>query len=115
MRNFRHLNNDEITEIVMAFTGGESQASLAKRFSVDHSTIHYHVNKFDRSYPEQGGIYAVLKTKVRKECHHPSSRCTLCGTMRDEFSRIEREQIRKLTIALKDAHSRLRVAGLFVE
>lgn len=115
MRQFRHLSRAEISEIIVSHNAGETQASLAQRFGVDHSTIHYHLNKYQKAYPEQGGIYAVIKVNVRKTCVHPSSRCTLCGKMRDELSRVERETIRQLRANLKDAMMRLRLAGEDVE
>lgn len=115
MRSFRHLKPAEISEIISAHHAGVSQAELARRFSVDHSTIHYHLEKFERSYPEEGGVYAVLKAKVRKVCAHPSGRCNFCGEMWDGLMRQERTQIATLTRKLADAQSRLRIAGLPVE
>lgn len=115
MRHFRHLSRAEITDIVVSHNSGETQASLARRFGVDHSTIIYHVRKYEGSYLEDGSIYAVVKANVRSVCVHPSSRCTLCGEMRDELLRTERDQIRRLEAQLSDANSRLRIAGLNVE
>lgn len=115
MRQFRHLSRTEISEIIVSHNAGETQASLAQRFGVDHSTIHYHLNKYQRAYPEQGGIYSLIKINIRKTCVHPSSRCTLCGKMKDELSRTEREIIRKLRAHLEDAKMRLRLAGEDVE
>jgi hypothetical protein len=115
MRSFRHLSKAEISDIVASHYGGESQASLARRLNVDHSTIHYHLRQYERAYPEEGGVYALIKVETRKVCIHPSARCTICGEMSDMLMRGEREEIRKLTVALEEANSRLRVAGLFVE
>ena len=115
MRHFRHLSRAEITDIVFSFEAGEKQADLARRFNVDHSTINYHVEKFRTAYPEQGDIYAVIKTDIRRTCVHPSSRCTFCGTMKDELQRSERELITRLTRELADAQTTLRMAGLLVE
>lgn len=115
MRTFRHLTRDEIADIIACHTGGETQASLALRFEVDHSTINYHVKRYRQAYPEGGGIYAAIKTQARKICIHPSGRCTLCGEMWDELRRQERDIIERLTKALSTANSRLRSAGFPVE
>lgn len=116
MRHFQHLTNAQIHEIIAAYTGGEeTQAELARRFGVDHSTIHYHIQKYERAYPEEGGIYATLKVSVRKVCVHPSGRCTICGDMWDELRREERALIASLQKQLSEAQSKLRVAGLLVE
>jgi transposase-like protein len=112
MRHFRHLSGTEITEIVVAFNDGESQASLARRFGVDHSTINYHVAKYQEAYPEQGGIYAYLKVRTRRDCIHPSGRCTTCGEMWDMLARKERDQIAGLTKQLTEARRLLAAAGL---
>lgn len=115
MRSFRHLSQSEISEIVTLHGDGVPKPVLAEQFGVDRSTITYHLTKFQRSYPEDGSVYAVIKSQVRKKCAHPSGRCTFCGEMWDELRRVEREQIRALTARLEDAHSRLRIAGLAVE
>jgi IS30 family transposase len=115
MRTFRQLTQTEVSAIILAHTEGATNALLAEEYDVDPSTISYHVKKYERSYPEQGGIYATLKIQVRKTCIHPSSRCTICTEMMDHLLREERELIRTLRVRLEDAHSRLRVAGLFVE
>ena len=87
MRHFRHLGRDEITEIIVSYNSGVRQADLARQFNVDHSTIDYHVRKYQTAYPEQGGIYSLIKIGIKRECHHPSSKCTLCGLMSDELRR----------------------------
>ena len=115
MRTFRHLTSDEISDIILSFNEGESKASLARRFNIDHSTIHYHLKKYERSYPEQGGIYAFLKVRVKKVCTHPSSRCTLCGEMWDQIMRAERDENARLTRELKKAQELLGTAGMLVE
>lgn len=116
MRSFRHLTKAQIEDIVAShFAGPESDADIARRLGVDHSTVHYHIRQYERAYPEQGGVYAIIKSQVRKSCIHPSGRCTICGDMWDELRRQELDTIHKLTTALADAHSRLRVAGLHVE
>lgn len=113
MRTFRHLTKDEITDIIVSFTGGkETKADLARRYAVDHSTIIYHLDKYKTAYPEQGGIYAFIKVKVRRECLHPSGRCTICGEMWDKLERLERSIIRKLKKDLVAATDRLAAAGI---
>lgn len=115
MRHFRHLTKAEISDIVASHAQGETQASLARRYGIDHSTVHYHVQAYERAYPEQGGIYAVIKVDTRKTCLHPSSRCTICGEMKDELIRVERETIRTLSERLERANSLLRTEGYDVE
>lgn len=115
MRNFRHLSQSEISEIVTLHGDGVPKTTLAEQYGVDRSTITYHVTRFQRSYPEDGSVYAIIKAKARKNCAHPSGRCTFCGEMWDELRRAERTQIRELSARLDDALSRLRIAGLAVE
>lgn len=115
MRNSRQLNRAEITEIIASYSLGETQADIARRYNVDHSTINYHIQKYRRAYPEEGGVYALIKVQQRKVCVHPSGVCTICGEMWDELRRAEREAIKDLQKRLDDAHSRLRIAGLAVE
>lgn len=113
MRHFRHLTKDEITDIIVSYTSGkDNKASLARRFNVDHSTIIYHLDKYETAYPEQGGIYAYMKVRVRRECLHPSGRCTICGEMWDKLERQERAKIRTLTKQLAAATGRLEAAGI---
>lgn len=113
MRSFRHLTKAEITDIIVAHTNGrQSQAQLARIYGVDHSTISYHLKRFKGAYPEQGGIYAYMKVKVRRDCIHPSGRCTLCGEMWDKLERQERSTIRRLTKQLASASAALTAAGI---
>lgn len=115
MRHFRHLNQAEISQIIARYYAGETQTALADEFQIDRSTIHYHVDKYERAYPEQGGIYSVIKVETRRTCLHPSSRCSVCGEMWDQLARNERDEIERLTKSLAAAHSRLRIAGEYVE
>lgn len=110
-RSFRHLSRAEISQIVSRFSLGETKAELARAFNVDHSTIIYHLDKYERAYPEQGGIYAFIKVEKKKSCLHPSARCTLCSEMWDKLERQETEHIRRLRGLLAEANSRLRIAG----
>jgi transposase-like protein len=114
-RTFRHLTTAEISDIVLSFNQGVSKAELARRYDIDHSTIHYHIAKYERSYPEQGGIYAVIKVGVKRVCQHPSSRCTVCGDMWDQILHAEREENDRLKRELKKAHKVIELAGLLVE
>jgi hypothetical protein len=115
MRTFRHLTTAEISDIILSFIQGETKAGLARRFNIDHSTVHYHVAKYERSYPEQGGVYAVIKMQAKKVCQHPSSKCLVCGEMWDQIRRAERAKIERLTKELARAQEGLRLAGMLVE
>lgn len=115
MRSFRHLTRTEITEIIHLKLEGVGNNDLAERYGCDPSTISYHFKQYKKAYPEEGGIYALIKIEVRRKCIHPSSVCTLCGMMRDELSRKEREIIESLGRRLNDAHSTLRSVGFDVE
>ncbi len=115
MRNFRHLTKTEISEIIDRHFQGDTNTALAAEYDVDPSTISYHITKYERACPEDRSIYAVIKVQARKVCVHPSGRCTLCGEMWDELRRVEREQIAELRGHLKDALSRLKVAGVDVK
>jgi hypothetical protein len=118
MRTFRHLTKAEIKEIIVAYHTEKPQptkADLGRRFNVDHSTINYHLARYERTYPEDGGVYALINVDIRKTCVHPSSRCTFCHQMRDEIERSERAQIAKLTAELERARSWMRIHGIPVE
>jgi IS30 family transposase len=116
-RQFKHLTQAQISEIIVSYNGGtgESKNAIARRLGVDHSTIHYHIEKYERSYPEQSNVYALVRIQARKVCIHPSSKCSVCGKHNDEIRREERALIADLTVKLEAAHTRLRRAGLPVE
>jgi len=115
MRHFRHLSKDEIMEIVLQSHKGVPSDVLAARFQCDRSTITYHVRKYEAAYEEQESAYAIIKSRIKKVCLHPSSKCTLCGVMKDELYRNEWRRIEELTAQLEDANRKLRRAGLLAE
>ena len=115
MRHFRQLSKTQIMELVAMHHAGETHTEIAVKFEVDRSTVSYHITKYEQAYPEQPSFYAALKARIKKTCIHPSSRCTICGFMRDDLARQERETIETLTKQLNEANSRLRIAGLAAE
>lgn len=115
MRQFRHLTKAEIRDIIEAWRNGAKPTDLATQYKVDPSTISYHLNKFERSYPEEGSFYASLKIRIRKVCVHPSGRCNFCGEMWDGIKRVERELIATLTRQNEEYRRTLRIHGLLME
>lgn len=114
-RTFTHLSQVEIRDIVSSFYGGEAKSAIATRLAIDKSTVDYHVRKYEKTYPEQSSVYALVKVSVKKTCAHPSFKCSLCGTYKDAVHRDEKEVIRELTDALATAHARLKNAGIIME
>lgn len=115
-KRFTHLSQIEIRDIVSSFfNSGESKASIAQRLEIDHSTVHYHIKRYQKSYVEQSSVYALVKSGFRKECTHPSVKCSLCGVFQDNIRTEDRETIRELTAKLTVANRRLQAAGLYIE
>ena len=114
-RRFNHLDRVMIQNIITSYHDGEAKAAIAKRLGIDNATVHYHINKYERTYPEQGNVYSLVKVEFKRVCTHPSLRCSLCGYHVDMIHRRELETIAALTSKLEDARSRLRQAGLSVE
>lgn len=112
MRTFRHLTRAEITDLIVRHYQGEKNSVLAAELKVDASTVSYHIKKYERAYPEQGGVYALVKADMQRVCVHPSGRCTICAVMWDELRREERNRITELERDLAEAKERLRAAGL---
>jgi IS30 family transposase len=115
MREFRHLSKSQISELISLHLEGLNQAAIALRLEVDPSTVSNHLKRYNSAYPEERSLYASLKAKARKVCIHPSGRCTLCGEMWDELRRTELVQVATLQSHLRDALSRLKVAGVDVK
>lgn len=132
-RHFSHLSQVQIRQIISAFNEGEPKLHIARRFGIDHSTVHYHVSKFEQAYP-QTDIYPLVAFEPQKVCIHPSLKCAVCGQHKDAMHREERKHIRDLTAQvvpvvckaqielighlrrrLAIAHQRLEAAGLPVE
>lgn len=90
------LSKQSIQEIVISYKSGESQASLAKRFSIDHSTVRYHVDKYDESLLYGSGVYTLIRVNAQDACVHPSTVCSVCGKRHDTLHRDERLKIKEL-------------------
>lgn len=114
-RRFCHLSQTEIRDIITSHQSGEPKLSIARRLAIDNSTVHYHIRKFEQSYPEQGGVYALIRSNLRMECQHPSYKCLVCGKAQDAIQGEERRLIRELTARLAVANERLKRAGYVVE
>lgn len=115
-RQFTHLSKAEIREIARAYYADkEPKASIAKRLTIDVTTVGYHLRKYEKSYPENPSIYSVVRIEHRKECTHPSVKCMLCGLAEDNIRTHEREQISTLTARLHRANERLQRHGFEVE
>lgn len=118
MSNFRQLTKSDISDIVVEFQAGVTQAELARRYQVHHTTILYHVKKHDQSYYGDQDFYYFAKRHKHEPpplCLHPSARCFVCGMLWDEIERPELEIIAKLTKELAEARSTLRIYGHDVE
>lgn len=113
MRQFSHLSKADVADIINSFNAGETKTQIALRYGIDHSTVIYHIRKYERQ--GSSDVYSVITVQAPKPCIHPSTRCLVCGVPQDELRRIERDTIRDLTNKLRDAQERLRIAGIPVE
>lgn len=92
---------ETIKEILEKHSQGVPVQQIAKEYSVDGSTVRYHVERFERGYSNTSKFYLVVQ-KVQKVCHHPSFKCLVCGVAHDSIHRRELEQIGQLTARVKE-------------
>lgn len=92
---------ETIKEILLKHSQGLEVAKLAKEYSVDRSTIVYHVQKFERGYSTTDKAFLEIR-QVQKVCHHPSFKCLVCGVAHDSIHRRELEQIGQLSARVKE-------------
>jgi hypothetical protein len=114
-RRNSHLSKVEIRDIVSAYCNGEAKSAIATRLSIDHSTVIYHIRRYEKTYVEEPTVYALIKAQMRKKCAHPSKKCMLCGMAEDRLRTHDAEEIRTLSARLKRANERLARSGMDVE
>lgn len=107
-KEFRHLDKNEIKDIIVMHQQGVPKLQIAKKYKIDNSTVHYHVNKYMEvvGENEDPSFYAVIKSSFRYECKHPSLKCTVCGKANDNIHSEQSVTIRTLREELKDIKSR---------
>jgi len=112
-RQFTHLSQVEIRDIVTSYyTNGEAQNVIASRLGIDHSTVHYHIRKYNNALPEESNVYSLVKISMKRTCTHPSLKCHLCGSLQDNLLTVEKRTIADLTAKLQVANERLEKHGL---
>lgn len=98
------LSKDEIREIIAAYYGGESPASIATRTNRDRKTISYHIQKYERYEEEYGsgdGYFTMIRVEIQHECLHPSLKCLCCGKAHDILKREDRLRIKALEAEIR--------------
>ena len=93
---------ETIKEILVKHSQGVAIALLAKEYSVDTSSVRYHVEKFEKIYGSTDKIFLEVQ-KVQRVCHHPSTKCLVCGVAQNIIRRRELEEIRNLKTKLEEA------------
>lgn len=99
------LSKNKIYQIVMAADQGRGPSQIAKEFSVDSSTVRYHVELFENTYGSTSAVYSLIPKP--KACNHPSSKCLVCGQAWDQVHRRELEEIMQLKHKLQRAEGLL--------
>ena len=81
---------------------------IAERFGIDNSTVHYHINKYERTVGdlESADFYSIVKVGIRAECNHPSLKCSCCGKYEDNLKSEQNQKIMKLEEQIKKYISR---------
>ena len=74
---------------MVGYLTGEKQADIARRLRVDHSTVHYHLDKLSLYTETQ--IYALLRPQCADG--HLSFKCLVCGRPHDNVKSEEFELI----------------------
>lgn len=113
-RKFRHLKPDEIREMIALHQEGVPRAEIAKQYTIDPTTVRYHVDRFERGFT-RSSVYTIISTPIRRECNHPSLKCLVCGMAQDHIHRRELETIRDLKTELTRLRAILEKHDLLTE
>lgn len=104
------LSPDTIRDILTKHSQGQAVTKIAREYSVDSSTVRYHVEKFERVYGSTDNVYMLIKS-VQKVCQHHSLKCLVCGKAQDSIHRQELTEIHQLKTKLKQANTILAREG----
>lgn len=101
MRTFRHLSDQQRRSLVVGLLSDEPKLSIARRLSIDNSTVHYHAKKLARLTREQ--LHALIQPPCAP-CGrgHISFKCLVCGTAHDNVKSEEFGEIRRLRGVIAD-------------
>ena len=91
-----------IKEMLVKHSEGIPVSQIAREYSVDSSTVRYHVERFEKVYGSTENVYCLVK-QVQKVCHHPSMKCLVCGVAHNAIHRRELEEITHLQTQLEQA------------
>lgn len=105
---------ETIKEILKKHSKGIAISKIAKEYSVDTSSIRYHVEKFERIYGTTDKIFIEVQKKQRV-CDHPSTKCLICGIAQNAIHRRELAEIRNLKTKLEEAKAILARYGHEIE
>lgn len=108
------LSQEQVREMIVAAAQGVPRTKIAQQYSVDNSTVRYHIERFESKYGSTTAIYSLIPPKS-KACTHPSLKCLLCGKAQDAIRRRELETIKELTIKLEQAQAILARYGYELE
>ena len=102
-RSFKHLNSDQIKGIIELHVQQVPKLKIAERYGIDNSTVHYHINKYERTIGdiESADFYSIVKVGIRAECNHPSLKCSCCGKYEDNLKSEQSQKIIKLEEQIK--------------
>ena len=102
-RTFKHLDSDTIKSIIELHVQQMPKLRIAEKFGIDNSTVHYHINKYERTVGdmESGDFYSIVKVGIRSECKHPSLKCSCCGKYEDNLKSEQSQKIIELQDQLR--------------
>lgn len=103
MRHFKQLSDAQIRQIYVAYLSGEPKLAIARRFNIDNSTVHYHVNKINGG--GRGPVYALIAPQCAKG--HTSFKCLVCGKAHDNIMSEEFQEIIRLRRRVQELESQL--------
>lgn len=103
MRHFKQLSDAQIRQIYVAYLSGEPKLAIARRFNIDNSTVHYHVNKINGG--GRGPVYALIAPQCAKG--HTSFKCLVCGKAHDNIMSEEFQLIIRLKLRIQQLEQQL--------
>lgn len=106
MRHFSHLSHDDIRTIIKSvILLNEPKTHVAKRLNIDHSTVIYHVKKYEGLPRER--VVALITPKC-EACSCTSMQCKQCGKFADNIKSDEYQEIYRLRQQVKDLTFKLK-------
>lgn len=98
----RRLTKQEIEDLIKAHLNNIPNGQIAIQFTIDASTVRYHIARFKRGKWVSGEDYPLPS---KTACIHPSLKCLVCGIAQNQIRRRELDTIRQLQAKLARANA----------